>query len=101
MEMGKISKLAVVETDRIGSNVTIAEFSVVRKGVVLGDDVIIHPHVVIESGVTIGKGTEIFPSTYLGKEPKGAGATARNLDFIREVYHRRTLLRRPQRRDLL
>ena len=85
MEMGKISKLAVVETDRIGSNVTIGEFSVVRKGAVLGDDVVIHPHVVIESDVTIGKGTEIFPSTYIGKEPKGAGATARNLDFIREV----------------
>ena len=85
MENGKISKLAVVETDRIGSNVTIAEFSVVRKGVQLGDDVVIHPHVIIESDVTIGSGTEIFPGTYIGKEPKGAGATARNLDFVREI----------------
>jgi len=85
MEKGKISKLAVVETDRIGSNVTIGEFSVVRKGVQLGDDVVIHPHVVIESDVTIGKGTEIFPGTYIGKEPKGAGATSRNLVFVRQV----------------
>jgi len=85
MEKGKISKLAVVETDRIGSNVTIGEFSVVRKGVQLGDDVVIHPHVVIESDVTIGKGTEIFPGTYIGKEPKGAGATARELVFVRQV----------------
>jgi len=85
MEMGKISKLAVVETDRIGSNVTIAEFSVVRKGVQLGDNVVIHPHVVIEPDVTIGNGCEIFPGTYIGKEPKGAGATARNLEFVRQV----------------
>jgi UDP-3-O-[3-hydroxymyristoyl] glucosamine N-acyltransferase len=85
MELGKISKLAVVETDRIGSNVTVGEFSVIRKGVTLGDDVVVHPHVVIEPGVTIGNGTEIFPYTYIGKEPKGAGATARNIEFDREV----------------
>ncbi len=85
MEKGKISKLAVVETDQIGSNVTIGEFAVVRKGVQLGDDVVIHPFVVIEPGVTIGSGTEIFPGSYIGKEPKGAGATARELVFVREV----------------
>jgi len=76
-----ISPLACVETDQIGANVTVAEFSVVRAGVVLGDDVIIHPHVVIESGVTIEKGTEVFPGSYIGKAPKAAGLNSRPITF--------------------
>lgn len=80
-----ISKLAVVETSVIGSGTRIEEFAVVRAGAELGNDVIIHPHVVIEDGVVIGDGVEIFPGTYVGKEPKGAGATARSLEFDRTV----------------
>jgi acetyltransferase-like isoleucine patch superfamily enzyme len=80
-----ISKLAVVETDRIGKNVQIAEFSVIRDGVVLGDNVIVHPHVVIEPGVIIGNDVEIFPGTYVGKTPKGVGATVRQITFESRV----------------
>jgi UDP-3-O-[3-hydroxymyristoyl] glucosamine N-acyltransferase len=85
VESGTISKMAVVETEEVGPNVTIAEFAVVRKGAKLGKDVVIHPFVVIESGVTIGDGVEIFPGAYIGKEPKGAGALARKLVFDRHV----------------
>jgi UDP-3-O-[3-hydroxymyristoyl] glucosamine N-acyltransferase len=42
-----ISKYAIVKTSMIGKNVHIGEFSVVENNVVLGDDVIIHPHVII------------------------------------------------------
>lgn len=76
---------AVVESDQIGTNVTIGEFVVIRAGVTLGNDVVIHPHVVIEFGVVIEDGGQIFPGAYIGKEPKGAGALARPLQFERRV----------------
>jgi acetyltransferase-like isoleucine patch superfamily enzyme len=76
-----ISKLAVVEASDIGDNVVIQEFAVIRRGASIGNNVRIHPHVVIESGVHVGDNVEIFPGAYLGKEPKGAGAIARPLDF--------------------
>jgi acetyltransferase-like isoleucine patch superfamily enzyme len=43
--------------------------------------VIIHPHVVIEEGITVGNSVEIFPGSYIGKKPKGAGATARPFNY--------------------
>jgi len=84
--MNNISNLAVVQTDNIGVQVTISEFTVIRPQVSIGNGVVIHPHVVIESGVHIGDNVEIFPGAYLGKEPKGAGALAREPHFERSVY---------------
>ena len=72
-----ISKKATVQTESIGKNVEIWENAIVREGAVIGDDVVIHPNVIINSGVEIGEGAEIFPGAYIGKPPKGAGATAR------------------------
>ncbi len=80
-----ISAKAVVQTEAMGTDVSIAEFAVIRPGVVLGNHVIIHPHVVIETGAEIGDGVEIFPGAYIGKEPKGAGATARIPEFARRI----------------
>lgn len=80
-----ISKLSVVETQDIGANVEIAEFSVVRSGARIGNNVCIHPHVVINAGVLIGDGVEIFPGAFIGKPPKGAGATARPISYIPKV----------------
>jgi acetyltransferase-like isoleucine patch superfamily enzyme len=80
-----ISKTAVVESTDIGSGTKIGDFAVVGPGVRLGDGVIVHPHVVIEPGVMIGDGVEVFPGAYIGKEPKGAGATARKPEFQRGV----------------
>lgn len=81
-----ISPQAIVQTEDIGDDVEIAEFAVVRSGVRIGRGVRIHPHVVIESGVVIDDEVEIFPGAHLGKEPKGAGATARPMDFERHVH---------------
>jgi acetyltransferase-like isoleucine patch superfamily enzyme len=76
-----IHERAIVCTDRIGKNVTVSEFAVVREGTDLGDNVTIHPHVVIEKGVRIAEGVEIFPGSYVGKRPDGAGATSRPIRY--------------------
>jgi UDP-3-O-[3-hydroxymyristoyl] glucosamine N-acyltransferase len=80
-----ISQLAVVETDQIGERSVVHPFAVIRKGVVLGRAVVIHPHVVIEAGVEIGDDVEVFPGSYIGKMPKGVGATARPPTFEKIV----------------
>ena len=80
-----ISPLAVVETTEIEENVDIAEFAVVRAGVQLGRGVRIHPGAVIEPGVRLEDDVEVFPGAYIGKEPKGAGATARAMKYERRV----------------
>jgi acetyltransferase-like isoleucine patch superfamily enzyme len=80
-----ISKFAIVESDRIGSGVRIGEFAIIRKGATLGDGAVIHPHVVIGPGVEVGAGAEVFPGAVLGKEPKGAGASARAIAFRARV----------------
>lgn len=80
-----ISSQAIIETDQIGRNVSIGEFAILRKGVVIEDDVIIHPYVLLEAGVHIGAGSEIFPWTLIGKTPKSGGATARELVFETET----------------
>jgi len=105
-----MSKLAVIETESIGQNVHIHEFAVIRRGAVIGDGAVIHPHVVIAEGVTVGAGVEIFPGAFLGKEPKGAGATARLPVFERRIVigdgcsigpHAVIFLRRGDRRGTL
>jgi acetyltransferase-like isoleucine patch superfamily enzyme len=80
-----ISPHAIMETDDIGEGAEVAEFAVVRSGASIGRRVRIHPHVVIESGVRIDDDVEIFPGAYLGKEPKGTGATARAMRFERKL----------------
>lgn len=68
-----INNTSIVETSRIGNNVTVEEYVIIRKDAVIGDNVIIHPFVVINEGVVIGNNVEIFPHAFLGKEPKGSG----------------------------
>lgn len=80
-----ISRLAVVQTERIGPSSSVAEFAVIRAGAVLGSGVVVHPGVVVNDGVVIGDGVELFPGCVMGKEPKGAGALARQPAFERRV----------------
>lgn len=82
-----ISEHAIVQTalNNLGANVQIGEFVIVRPDVIIGKNTIIHPNVVISSGVKIGANVEIFPGAFIGKEPKGAGATARTPVFERKV----------------
>jgi len=80
-----IHQSAIVLTHNIGERVRIDPYSVIASDVIIGHDVVIHSHVVIESGVVIGDRVEIFPGAYLGKEPKGAGALARQPVFEKRI----------------
>jgi acetyltransferase-like isoleucine patch superfamily enzyme len=80
-----ISKLAVVESSRIGMGTEIAAFAVIREGAELGRNVVVHPHAVVNAGVIIADHVELFPGSVIGKEPKGAGALARSPVFERRV----------------
>lgn len=80
-----ISPYALCDESSIGSGSVVHEFAVIRPGARLGRGVVIHPHVYIGDGVVLGDGVEIFPGAVLGKEPKGAGATARTPIFERHV----------------
>jgi len=80
-----IHSTAVVSAKaQIGNDVSIGPFCVIGE-VSLGDHCVIHPHVVISDGVTLGKGVEVFPGAFIGKEPKGAGALSRTPVFQRQV----------------
>ena len=68
----------------IGNNVIIGPYAVIGNAII-GNNVIVHPHVVIEDNVIIGDNVEIFPGTFIGKQPKGAGALARQPKFEKRV----------------
>jgi acetyltransferase-like isoleucine patch superfamily enzyme len=80
-----IDTTATVKSTFIGENIEVREYAVIRENVIIGKNVRIHPHVVIEPGVRIGDNVEVFPGAYIGKEPKGAGATAKVPEFERTV----------------
>jgi acetyltransferase-like isoleucine patch superfamily enzyme len=84
-ERKMISQHAIVQSDQIGERVKIDEFAIVRKGAVIGNDVVIHPNVFIGAGVVLEDGVEVFHGAVLGKEPKGAGALARQPVFERRI----------------
>lgn len=81
----------------IHGNVTIESGTTIREHVVIGEaradaepifigqNCLLHPHVTIAPGVSIGSNTEVFPGAFIGKEAKGAGATARKPVFDRKV----------------
>ena len=79
------SKFSVIETTNIGKKTLISDFCVIKRKVKIGGNVVIHPNVVIEDDVTIGSGAEIFPGSYIGKIPKGAGAIARTIKYRKGV----------------
>jgi UDP-3-O-[3-hydroxymyristoyl] glucosamine N-acyltransferase len=70
----------VSDLAEISDGAIIGAFAVIGQARI-GAGAIIHPHVVIADGVTIGEATEVFPGAFIGKEPKGAGATARTPVF--------------------
>lgn len=80
-----ISPLAAVGSARIDPSATIREFSVVEDGVVIGPGCVVHPHTVVATGTVLGAEVEVFPGAFVGKEPKGAGATLRPITFTRSV----------------
>ena len=80
-----IKSTAIVETDWIGDETLIEEYSIVRKNVKIGKNVHIYPHVIIENNVEIADNVRIYPGTYIGKVPDGAGAIVREPKFIEKI----------------
>jgi UDP-N-acetylglucosamine acyltransferase len=65
--MSKIHPLALVEPGaKIGKNVVIEAFAVVKGTVELKDDVVIKSHAYIDGYTTIGEGTVIWPGASIG-----------------------------------
>lgn len=79
--MTKISERSVIKTKKIGRDVEIMPFCFISEDVTIGNGVKIHCGVTIENGVMIGNDVEIFPNSYIGKEPKSPGSLSRKLEF--------------------
>lgn len=81
-----IHKTAIIsESAKIHPSAKIGANVFIDGPVDIAAGVIIHPNVVIYEGVTIGENTEVFPGAFIGKEPKGAGATARQPVFEKKI----------------
>jgi len=78
-ETALISKQA-----KIGANVSIGPFAVIGAATI-GSNTIIHSHVVIGDAVEIGEDVEIFAGALIGREPKGAGAASRPVQFVKRL----------------
>lgn len=69
--MSNIHPLAVVEPGaKIGVNVTVEAYAVVKSTVTLEDNVIIKSFAYIDGYTTIGEGTVIWPSASIGTKPQ-------------------------------
>jgi acetyltransferase-like isoleucine patch superfamily enzyme len=66
----------ISRTAKFGENVSIGPFAVIGCAS-LGDGCVVHAHAVISDDVQLAAGVEVFPGAYIGKPPKGAGATSR------------------------
>ncbi len=72
---------SIVKTNKIGKNVRIEPFCLIEEGVEIGNNVVIHSGTKIEDGVKIRDNCEIFPNSYIGKQPKSPGSLTRKLRF--------------------
>ncbi|MDP3190356.1 hypothetical protein [Rhodoferax sp.] len=85
MTTPKIHSTAIVHSDAvIEADVIIGPYVIIGRASI-GQGSIIHPHVVISDGVTFGSQVEVFPGAFIGKEPKGAGAIARQPEFKHSI----------------
>lgn len=69
--MSNIHPLSMVESGaKIGDNVTVEAFAVVKKTVTLEDNVTIKSHAYIDGNTAIGQGTVIWPGASIGTKPQ-------------------------------
>jgi UDP-N-acetylglucosamine acyltransferase len=65
--MSNIHLQAIIESGaKIGKNVTIEPFAVIKSGVILRDNVVIKSHVYIDGNTEIGEGSVIWPGASIG-----------------------------------
>jgi UDP-N-acetylglucosamine acyltransferase len=67
MSQSNIHPASIIEPGaKIGKNVTIEAYAVIKGTVTLGDNVVIKSHVYIDGNTTIGDGTIVWPSASIG-----------------------------------
>ncbi len=65
--MTTIHPLAVIEPGaKLGKNVTIEAYAIIKQNVILEEDVVIKSHAYIDGHTTIGQGTVVWPSASIG-----------------------------------
>jgi acetyltransferase-like isoleucine patch superfamily enzyme len=80
-----ICKTALIHPEaNIGKNVSIGPYGVIGN-CTIEDNCIIHSHAYIGDCVTLRSGVEVFNGAVIGKEPKGAGSTARPIDYQKVI----------------
>jgi len=85
MNKAIIHPTAIVHSNAtIEAGVTIGPYSIIGC-VYIGKNSIIHPHVIVSDNVKLGSEVEIFPGAFIGKEPKGAGATSKQPEFNNSI----------------
>ncbi len=66
-----IHATAIIDSKaKIGSNVTIGPYSIIKENVIIGSGTVIGPHVVIDSYTEIGADCHIFQYASIGAEPQ-------------------------------
>lgn len=66
-----IHPTAIIDSNtKIGSNVTIGPYSIIKGNIIIGSGTIIGPHVVIDSYTEIGNDCHIFQYASIGAEPQ-------------------------------
>jgi UDP-N-acetylglucosamine acyltransferase len=69
--MSDIHPTAIIEPGaKIGNQVTIEAYAVIKKNVILEDNVTIKSHAYIDGFTTIGAGTIVWPSASIGTKPQ-------------------------------
>ncbi len=79
-----IHETAIVKS-KIPASCVVHAYAIIGEHVQCGENVVIHSFVVIDDHVELGSNVEVFPGAYLGKEPKGAGALARQPVFKKQL----------------
>lgn len=71
---------------RVGAACVVHSHALVGADARIGDRCIVHPHAVVGPGVVLGEGVELLHSAVVGREPRSAGATARDPSFAHRLY---------------
>lgn len=69
--MSQIHSTAMIEKGaKIGSNVTVEAFAIIKKNVTIKDGVVIKSHAYLDGYTTIGENSTIFPGAVIGVKPQ-------------------------------
>jgi len=81
--MAQIHTTAIVEEGaKIGKNVSIGPYSVIRKDVTIGDNTTIGSHTLIEGITTIGEDNQIFSHAVIGSIPQDLKYSGERVELI-------------------